>query len=96
MLPGETEPRAKRSLAAITSVRLRQQPASERSKKKRKAHDAGLGTPDESADDTGMAHDASVVQEEQDSAHDAGMTQDEDVVKGEQNGGAQTEGKADK
>ncbi|ERF76838.1 hypothetical protein EPUS_07628 [Endocarpon pusillum Z07020] len=68
MLPGETKPRPKRSLAAITCLRLRQPGATKKSKKKRTADDAGLGAPDESADDTGMAQDANVVQEEQDSA----------------------------
>ena len=85
MLPGETEPRPKRSLAAIACLRLRQPGTNGKSKKKRTADDAGLGRADESADDTGMAQDANVVQEEQDSAHDACMTPDEEVVKGEQN-----------
>lgn len=83
MLPGETEPRPKRSLAAIACLRLRLPKAGHRSKKKKRtADEAGLGAKDESADDTGMAGDVDVKQEEQDSAYDTSVTQDEDVRKG--------------
>ena len=93
MLPGETEPRPKRSLAAIACLRLRQPGAGEKSKKKKRtADDAGLGGMDKSAHDTDMAQDADVVQEEQDSADDTGMTQDKDVVKEEQNGAEERQG----
>lgn len=57
MLPGEIQPRPHRSLAAIACHRLRQPEAGDKSKRKRKADDAGLDGTEDSVDDTGMTQD---------------------------------------
>jgi hypothetical protein len=70
MLPGETQPRPKRSLAAIACTRICHSQQSENFGKKRTADDAGLEEREGHEEDTGETKDGQAKKEDGDSKDD--------------------------
>jgi hypothetical protein len=70
MLPGETQPRPKRSLAAIACTRIRNSQESEKSGKKRTADDAGLEGEEDHKEHTGETKDGQAKKEDGNSKDD--------------------------
>jgi hypothetical protein len=70
MLPGETQPRPNRSLAAIACTRIRNSQEDEKPGKKRTADDAGLEEAEDHKEETGETNDGQAKKEDGNSKDD--------------------------